>query len=152
MAEAPLVLDIDAIKRLLPHRSPFLFVERMTDIVPFESATGWKAVGHNEPFFEGHFPDFPVMPGVLIVEALAQTAGALVVHSLDQAVGSKVYFMTIDNCRFRRPVRPGDVLRMTVKALRRRGPVFKFEGNAYVGDELAAEAEYSAMILDPDKS
>ena len=152
MAEATPVLDIDAIKRLLPHRSPFLFVERMTDIVPFESATGWKAVGYNEPWFQGHFPDFPVMPGVLIVEALAQTAGALVVHSLNQAAGSKVYFMTIDNCRFRRPVRPGDMLRMTVKALRRRGPVFKFEGNAYVGDELAAEAEYSAMIIDPDKT
>ena len=152
MTEAPLVLDVDAIRRLLPHRWPFLFVERMTDIVPFESATGWKAVGHNEPCFQGHFHDFPVMPGVLIVEALAQTAGALVVHSLNQAVGSKVYFMTIDNCRFRRPVRPGDMLRMTVKALRRRGPVFKFGGNAYVGDELAAEAEYSAMILDPDKS
>jgi 3-hydroxyacyl-[acyl-carrier-protein] dehydratase len=92
------------------------------------------------------------MPGVLIVEALAQTAGALVVHSLDQPAGSKVYFMTIDNCRFRRPVRPGEMLRMTVKALRRRGPVFKFEGNAYVGDELAAEAEYSAMIIEPEKS
>ena len=89
---------------------------------------------------------------MLIIEALAQTAGALVVHSLNQAVGSRVYFMTIDNCRFRQPVRPGDMLRMTVKALRRRGPVFKFEGNAYVGDELAAEAAYSAMIHEPDKA
>jgi len=93
------------------------------------------------------------MPGVLIVEAMAQTAAVLVVHTLGaSAEGKLVYFMTIDNCRFRRPVRPGDMLRMTVKALRRRGPVFKFGGNAYVGDELAAEAEYSAMILDPDKS
>jgi 3-hydroxyacyl-[acyl-carrier-protein] dehydratase len=152
MAEAPLVLDIDAIRRLLPHRAPFLFVERMTEIVPFESAIGWKAVGHNEPFFQGHFPEFPVMPGVLIVEALAQTAGALVVHSLNQIAGNKVYFMTIDNARFRKPVRPGDMLRMPVKAMRRRGPVFKFEGKAYVGDELAAEAEYSAMILDDEKA
>ena len=152
MTETRLVLDIDAIKRLLPHRAPFLLVERMTDIVAFESANGWKAVGHNEPHFEGHFPDFPVMPGVLIVEALAQTAGALVVHSLGAQISSKVYFLTIDKARFRKPVRPGDMLRMTVKALRRRGPVFKFEGNAYVGDELAAEAEYSAMIHDPDKS
>lgn len=152
MAEAPLVLDIDAIRLLLPHRAPFLFVERMTDIVPFESATGWKAVGYNEPWFQGHFPDFPVMPGVLIVEALAQTAGALVMHSLEQNAGNRVYFMTIDNVRFRKPVRPGDMLRMPVKALRRRGPVHKFEGKAYVGDEMAAEAEYSAMILNPEKA
>src|SRR5690242_6285594 len=117
---AELTLDIDAIRKLLPHRAPFLFVERMTDIVPFESATGWKAVSYTEPHFQGHFPEFPVMPGVLIVEALAQTAGALVVHSLGQTAGSKVYFMTIDNARFRKPVRPGDLLRMPVKSLRRR--------------------------------
>jgi len=152
MAEAPKVLDIDAIKQVLPHRAPFLFVEKITDIVPFQSATGWKAVSYNEPHFQGHFPDFPVMPGVLIVEALAQTAGALVVHSLGQTAGSKVYFMTIDNCRFRKPVRPGDTLRMTVKALRRRGSIFKFEGKAYVGDDLCAEAEYSAMIHESEKA
>lgn len=146
MAEAATVLDVDAIRQLLPHRAPFLFVERITDIVPLESATGWKAVGYNEPYFQGHFPEFPVMPGVLIIEALAQTAGALVQHSLGQTAGSRVYFMTIDNTRFRKPVRPGDMLRMPVKALRRRGPVFKFEGKAYVGDDLCAEAEYSAMI------
>lgn len=152
MAEAPLVLDVDAIRRLLPHRAPFLFVERITDIVPFESATGWKAVGYNEPYFQGHFPDYPVMPGVLIVEALAQTSGALVVHSLGKSVGNRVYFMTIDGARFRKPVRPGDMLRMTVKAVRRRGPVFKFEGKAFVDDEVCAEASYSAMLHDPEEA
>jgi 3-hydroxyacyl-[acyl-carrier-protein] dehydratase len=152
MTEEALVLDIDAIRLLLPHRAPFLFVERMTDIVPFESATGWKAVSYNEPHFQGHFPDHPVMPGVLIVEALAQTAGALVVHSLNQVAGSKVYFLTIDNCRFRKPVRPGDMLRMQVKAMRRRGAIFKFEGKAYVGEDIVAEAEYSAMIAESEKS
>ena len=114
MTEAATILDIDAIRQLLPHRAPFLFVERITDIAPFESATGWKAVSDNEPHFQGHFPDFPVMPGVLIVEALAQTAGALVQHSLGAEAGSRVYFMTVDNARFRKPVRPGAMLRMPV--------------------------------------
>ncbi len=141
-------VDIDAILKLLPHRAPFLFVERITDIVPLESGTGWKAVGFNEPYFQGHFPGFAVMPGVLLVEAMAQTAGALVQHSLGLGAGSKVFFMTIDKARFRRPVRPGELLRMPVKALRRRGPVFKFEGKVYVGDDLCAEAEFSAMIHD----
>ena len=146
------ILDIDRIKELLPHRAPFLFVERMGEIVPFESATGWKAVGYNEPYFQGHFPDYPVMPGVLIVEAMAQTAGAMVMYSVGIKAGSRVYFMTIDQARFRKPVRPGDMLRMTVRALRRRGPVFKFEGQAFVGEDLCAEAEFSAMIPDAGKS
>ncbi len=142
------VLDIDAIMKLLPHRAPFLFVEKITDIVPFESGTGWKAVSYNEPHFAGHFPDFPVMPGVLLVEAMAQTSGAIVQHSLGQNAGSKVFFMTMDEVRFRKPVRPGDMIRMPVKAIRRRGPVFKFEGKVYVGEDLCAEAQYSAMIHD----
>jgi 3-hydroxyacyl-[acyl-carrier-protein] dehydratase len=146
MSEA--ALDIDAIIKLLPHRAPFLLVEKITDIVPFESGTGWKAVSYNEPHFAGHFPDYPVMPGVLLVEAMAQTSGAIVQHSLGMGAGSKVFFMTIENARFRKPVRPGDLLRMPVKALRRRGPVFKFEGKVYVGDDLCAEAEFSAMIHD----
>src|SRR3984893_8951553 len=114
-------LDIEQIKKLLPHRAPMLFVERLADIVPRESATGYKAVSLNEPFFMGHFPDRAVMPGVLIVEAMAQTAGALVVHSLNQA-GAKqtVYFMTIEKARFRFPVRPGELLRMQVKSVRQR--------------------------------
>lgn len=142
-------LDVEQIKRLLPHRAPFLFLERLTEIRPGESAVGYKAVSYNEPYFMGHFPDFAVMPGVLIVEAMAQTAGALVVHTLG-LTGAKriVYFMTIDKARFRRPVRPGDMLRIPVKALRRRGPVWKFMGEAFVGDELCAEAEFGAMIHD----
>jgi 3-hydroxyacyl-[acyl-carrier-protein] dehydratase len=144
---AKLTLDVETIKILLPHRAPMLMVEKLTDIVPGESATGYKAVSINEPYFMGHFPDFAVMPGVLIVEALAQTAGALVVHSLGLTRGSKlVYFMTIEKARFRRPVRPGEMLRMPVKALRRRGPVWRFEGHAFVDDAICAEAEFSAMI------
>ncbi len=145
------VLDVEQIKRLLPHRAPFLFVERLSDIVPGESAVGWKAVSFNEPHFAGHFPNYSVMPGVLIVEAMAQAAGALVVHTMGGVDTQKiVYFMTIDKARFRRPVVPGDMLRFPVKALQRRGPVWRFEGKAYVGTTLCAEAEYSAMIRDAD--
>jgi 3-hydroxyacyl-[acyl-carrier-protein] dehydratase len=152
MAEANfdgVVLDVEQIKKLLPHRAPFLFLEKLAEIKLGESAVGYKAVSFNEPHFLGHFPDFAVMPGVLIVEAMAQAAGALVVCSLGEARGTRmVYFMTIDKARFRKPVRPGDLLRMPVKALRRRGPVWRFSGEAYVGDTLVAEAEYSAMIRD----
>lgn len=142
-------LDIEQIKKLLPHRPPFIFVERLTDIVPNESAVGWKAVSVNEPFFLGHFPDYPVMPGVLLVEAMAQTAGAAVSYSMGLAREKRiVYFMTIEKARFRKPVRPGDLLRMPVKALKRRGAVFRYEGQAFVGDTLVAEAEFTAMIHD----
>jgi 3-hydroxyacyl-[acyl-carrier-protein] dehydratase len=141
-------LDIEQIKKLLPHRPPMLFVEKLADIVLRQSATGYKAVSINDPFFQGHFPDRAVMPGVLIVEAMAQTAGALVVHSLGAQVAAAVYFMTIEKARFRKPVVPGDLLRMPVKALRQRGPVWKFEGQAFVGEDLCAEAEFSAMIHD----
>jgi 3-hydroxyacyl-[acyl-carrier-protein] dehydratase len=143
-----LILDVEQIKKLLPHRPPMLFVEKLADIVPAQSATGFKAVSINEPFFQGHFPERAVFPGVLIVEALAQTAGALVVHSLGGPVSSVVYFMTIEKARFRKPVAPGDLLRMPVKLVRRRDPVWKFEGQAFVGDTLVAEAEFSAMITD----
>jgi 3-hydroxyacyl-[acyl-carrier-protein] dehydratase len=143
-----LILDVEQIKKLLPHRPPMLFVEKLTDIVPSQSATGFKAVSINEPFFQGHFPERAVFPGVLIVEAMAQTAGALVVHSLGGPISSVVYFMTIEKARFRKPVGPGDLLRMPVKLVRRRDPVWKFEGQAFVGDTLVAEAEFSAMITD----
>jgi 3-hydroxyacyl-[acyl-carrier-protein] dehydratase len=141
-----IVIGIEQIKKLLPHRAPFLFVERLTDIVPFESCTGWKAIGFNEPHFAGHFPEFSVFPGVLIVEAMAQTAGALVVHSMGLSKTPQVFFMGIDKTRFRKPVVPGDMLAIKVKALQHRGPVWKFEGKAYVGDALCAEGEFSAMI------
>lgn len=151
--EDELVLDVEQIKQLLPHRAPFLFVEKLTDIVPGESAVGHKAVSFNEPHFLGHFPDYSVMPGVLIVEAMAQAAGALVVHSLGNA-GKKqlVFFMGIDKARFRKPVVPGDMLRFPVKMQQRRGPVWRFEGKAYVGDTLCAEAEFSAMIRNSEPS
>jgi 3-hydroxyacyl-[acyl-carrier-protein] dehydratase len=146
-------LDVEQIKKLLPHRPPMLLVERLADIVKLESATGWKAVSINEPYFQGHFPDYAVMPGVLIVEAMAQTAGALVMHSLDEEREKRmVYFMTIEKARFRKPVHPGNMLRMPVKALRRRGPVWRFEGQAFVGDTLCAEAEFSATIFDGAES
>jgi 3-hydroxyacyl-[acyl-carrier-protein] dehydratase len=144
------VIGVEQIKRLLPHRPPFLFVERLTDIVPFESCTGHKTVSINEPHFVGHFPEYAVMPGVLIVEAMAQTAGALIVYSLAVEKTPLVFFMGIDKARFRRPVVPGDMLRLTVKALQHRGPVWKFEGKAYVGDALCAETEFSAMIRSND--
>src|SRR6201996_3824898 len=141
MTEAT-VLDGGQIKKLLPHRAPMLFVEKLADIVPPESATGYKAVSINEPWFAGHFPERAVMPGVLIVEAMAQTAGALVMHSLGTTASGVVYFMTIEKARFRAPVSPGEMLRMPVKLVRHRDPVWKFEGQAFVGDTLCAEAEF----------
>jgi 3-hydroxyacyl-[acyl-carrier-protein] dehydratase len=147
--EAQTDLGIEQVKRLLPHRSPMLMIDRLSDIRSRESATGWKAVSINEPHFAGHFPDYAVMPGVLIVEAMAQAAGALVVHSLGLHDQQRlVYFMTIDRARFRRPVHPGALLRIPVRVLRHRGPVWRFEGKAYVGEDLCAEAEYSAMLTE----
>jgi 3-hydroxyacyl-[acyl-carrier-protein] dehydratase len=152
MADFPnsgVTLDIEQIKQVLPHRAPFLFVDKLTDIVANESAVGWKAVRIEEEYFRGHFPDYPVMPGVLIVEALAQTAGAAVSYTMGLSRERRiVYFMTIEKARFRKPVRPGDVLRMPVKALKKRGPVWRYEGKAFVGDALCAEAEFTAMIHD----
>lgn len=142
-------IDINRIKELIPHRYPFLLIDGIRTLTPDESATGIKNVSVNEPFFEGHFPDRPVMPGVLIIEAMAQTAGCLVVASLGkESEGKLVYFMTIENARFRKPVVPGDRLVINVQKLRSRGSVFKFSGKAFVDEVLAAEATFSAMIVD----
>ena len=134
-------IDYAEVMRRLPHRYPFLLVDKAEEFVPATSIVGIKNVTHNEPFFPGHFPIDPVMPGVLIVEAMAQTAGALVVHSLSGKASASVYFLTIDNARFRKPVVPGDLLRMPVKKMRQRGPVWKFSGQAFVGDDLCARSE-----------
>lgn len=143
--------DLERIKRMIPHRFPFLLIDAVRDIAVNESAVGIKNVTANEPHFQGHFPDKPVMPGVLIVEAMAQTAGVLVVETLDMIdQGLLVYFMTLDKARFRRIVAPGDVLELHVKILRGRGKIWKFWGEAKVGGELAAEAEFSAMIITQD--
>ena len=143
----PQTFDIQRIMELIPHRYPLLLVDRLEGIILGESAIGVKNVTFNEPHFQGHFPSAPVMPGVLIVEAMAQTAAALVIATLGAgAEGKLVYFMTIDNARFRRQVTPGDQLRMHVTKTRSRATVWKFDGKAYVGDKLAAEASFGAMI------
>ena len=144
-------VDILAIKRMIPHRYPFLLVDRVVNIRPGASAVGLKMVSVNEPHFEGHFPARPVMPGVLIVEAMAQTAAVLVVASQDVAdEHSLVYFMSIESAKFRSTVVPGDRLELHIEILRGRGKVWKFRGAARVEATLAAEAEFTAMIIPPD--
>jgi 3-hydroxyacyl-[acyl-carrier-protein] dehydratase len=147
--EASTAVDIERIRQMIPHRYPFLMIDRVIDMVPGVRAVGIKCVTVNEPHFQGHFPHQAVMPGVLIVEAMAQTAGVLVVHTLGQdAEGKLVYFMSVDDCRFRRPVVPGDTLHVHVEKQRRRGNVWKFRGEARVDGVLVAEAVYAAMIMD----
>ena len=144
-------LDITRIMEMIPHRYPILLVDRLIDYVPGESAVGLKNVTMNEPHFMGHFPGMPVMPGVLIVEAMAQTSALLVVQTLGkEAEGKVVYFMTIDNARFRKPVVPGDTLHIHVEKVKQRGAVWKFSGIAKVGDTICAEATFSAMLTDQE--
>lgn len=139
--------DIQKIMESIPHRYPFLLVDKVVDVVKGESATGIKCVTINEPFFPGHFPQKPVMPGVLILEAMAQTAGVLAVDFLgEEAKGKVVYFMGIDGAKFRKPVGPGDVLEMKVTKTRGGGAVWKFDAEAYVGDELVTQAKLTAML------
>ena len=143
----PTEADLALIKRILPHRYPFLLVDKVRDIVPMESCVGIKNVTSNEPHFEGHFPVRPVMPGVLIIEAMAQTSAVLVGTSMDLAdKGLGTYFMSIDKCRFRRKVVPGDTLELRVDTIRGGGKVWKFNGLATVDGEAAAECEFMAMI------
>ncbi len=142
-------IDIMRIMKMIPHRYPFLMVDRVTDVKVGESAVGIKNVTINEPFFQGHCPRRPVMPGVLIVESMAQTAAVLVVESLQgEADGKLVYFMTIDGARFRKPVVPGDTLKVHVSKLRSRNNVWKFAGEGRVEGTLVAEARFAAMIMD----
>jgi 3-hydroxyacyl-[acyl-carrier-protein] dehydratase len=142
-------IDITEILARIPHRYPFLLVDRCEEYRPSQSIVGIKCVTVNEPFFEGHFPGYPVMPGVLIVEAMAQTGAVLMSKSLDIDVGGKaIFFMSLDNCRFRAPVRPGAVIRLEVAVLQSRRDIYKFNGRALVGDRVAAEAEFAAMVVD----
>ena len=142
-------IDIRGVMAALPHRFPMLLVDRVEELVKDERITAIKAVTINEPFFAGHFPGRPIMPGVLIVEALAQAAGILAVESLGLAgAGKLVYFMAIDGAKFRVPVEPGVLLRLEVSFVQKRASVCKFAGRAMVGDKLAAEANFTAMIAD----
>ena len=142
-------ITIEEILRRIPHRAPFLLIDRAEDYKPHRSIVGIKCVTMNEPFFVGHFPGQPVMPGVLIIEAMAQSGGVLMSKSLDiDTRGKGIMFISVDNCRFRHPVKPGDVLRMPVEVLRARGDVFKFRGRGMVGDKVAAEAEFAAMLIE----
>ena len=146
----PLTFDIHRIKELIPHRYPFLFIDKMYDVVLGKSAVGVKNVSANEEVFQGHFPDKPVFPGVLIVEAMAQTASALVVETLE-LVGKDplVYFMSLEATKFRKLVEPGDQLELHIDLIRKRGKVWKFRGEGMVDGKLVAEAEFTAMIVLP---
>ena len=141
------MMNIKEIQKLLPHRYPFLLVDRIIEMQPGVKAVGIKNVTVNEGFFQGHFPEQPIMPGVLIIEAMAQVAGILAFGS-EANLGKSVYFMSIEKAKFRKPVIPGDQLRLEVNILQQRGNVWKFAGNALVDEKVAAEAEFTAMITD----
>jgi 3-hydroxyacyl-[acyl-carrier-protein] dehydratase len=147
LAPAVTDADIDLIQRIIPHRYPFLLIDKVRDVVLNKSCIGIKNVTFNEPQFQGHFPGMPIFPGVMIIEAMAQTSGILVGLSMDLVdKGARVFFMGVDGVKFRRKVVPGDVLELHVTALRGGGRVWKFDGRAMVGQELACEATFSAMF------
>ena len=143
-----LPLDINAIMKLLPHRYPFLLVDRIVELEEGKRVVGIKNVTLNEPFFPGHFPGHPVMPGVLILEAMAQTGGVLLLSTSPDAQGKLIYFMAIDGAKFRKPVLPGDQLKMELTVLKMREKVAKMSGKAFVDGQLAAEGEFTCMVVD----
>jgi len=146
------MIDIREIMSLLPHNYPFLLVDRILEIEPGKRIVGIKNVTYNEPFFPGHFPGKPIMPGVLIVEAMAQTAGVLAFKSIsEEEQGKPVLFLGLDNVRFRKPVVPGDQLRMELDITRHRQAIWGFKGKAFVEDKLVAEADLLAMLGEEDK-
>lgn len=143
------VIDINRIMQMIPHRYPFLMIDKIIEIVPDVRAIGVKNVTYNEPFFQGHFPARPIMPGVLIIESMAQTAAVMVMETLGKtAEGTLVYFMSIDEARFRKPITPGDTVYIHVEKQRSRGNVWKFRGEARVDGNLMAEAVFAAMIVE----
>ena len=147
------IINTKKLMDMLPHRYPMLLVDFLEKVDVNKSAIGVKNVSIGEPFFEGHFPGNPIMPGVLIVEAMAQTAGALVVESLNlHGSGSLVYFMSIEKAKFRKLVLPGDILKLHVEVVKARTKVWKFKGQARVKDELVAESEFTAMMAKPDSN
>ena len=152
MSEEFLNLNINEIKECLPHRYPMLLIDKVKDLKLGESAVGIKNVTFNEPFFQGHFPSRPIMPGVLIVEAMGQTAGVIVAKTMQlENSGGLVYFMSMDAIKFRKLVEPGDVLNLHVSKEKSRGNVWRFKGKAYVNENLVAEAVFTAMIILEDK-
>ncbi len=147
--DRPLTFDTLAIMKMIPHRHPFLMIDRVTDVLVDQQAVGIKNVTIGDYFFQGHFPARPVMPGVLIIEAMAQTAAVLVVHTLgSDHEGKLVYFMSVEEAKFRKPVFPGSELHLQVTKLQNRRNVWKFRGGAYVDGQLMAEATFAAMIMD----
>ncbi len=146
-------IPVTKILEMIPHRYPILLVDRIVDLKKGESVVGLKNVTMNEPHFTGHFPDVPILPGVLIIEALAQAAGVLAVNSMGENAKDKlVYFMAIDDARFRKPVTPGDSLYLHIEVIRTRGAVWKFKGTAKVDDKVVSEATFSAMIVDKESA
>jgi len=142
------MIDAQEIQDILPHRYPFLLVDRIIELEPKMRAAGIKNITINEPFFQGHFPGYPIMPGVLIVEAMAQVAAILASRS--GAKGNIVYFMSIEKAKFRKPVLPGDQLRLEINIIKQRGQVWRFAGSAFVGDNLVSEAEFTAMVSEKE--